>query len=166
MNGLLKLLLVGALAYGGYDLYQKHYAEKAKPEVVWQPYVLDTVNISVMFPKAPTVERRSVEGHTVEWQGSRHAAAEYTLVVIQNPDVTLGDYYPSSLINMGARLKDKRFIMVDGYDGYEFSLDFNDKLVTQRMISFHNAMVTQTAIYTDHEANNGDTEKFLSSLSL
>ncbi|ABM01433.1 hypothetical protein SHAM105786_16780 [Shewanella amazonensis] len=166
MNGLLKLLLIGALAYGGYDLYQKHYEVQAEPEVVWQSYVLDTVNISVMFPKAPTVERKSVEGHIVEWQGSRHAAGEYTLVVIQNPDVTLGDYYPNSLVNKGARLKDKRFIMVDGYDGYEFTLDYNDKLVTQRMISFHNAMVTQTAIYTDHEVNNGDTEKFLSSLSL
>lgn len=164
MNGLLKILLVGALAYGGYDQYKKHYAAPDKPVVNWQTVSMDTVNINVMFPKPPKVEQQTVQGMPFEWKGVRHGAADYSLGVMQNLDFSIDDAYPHVLTAKGAKLLDKSFVLINGYEGYEFKMDFGSRQVIQRMIRYHNALVTQTAIYTEQEVE--DTARFINSLTL
>ncbi|QSX41177.1 hypothetical protein [Shewanella cyperi] len=164
MNGFVKVLFVAAVAYGGYDQYQKHYAVKPKSEVAWQSFSLDSVDVNVMFPKNPRIERHNVDGLDVEWQGVRFGSADYSLVVTHNLDFNIDDAYPHALTNKGAKLVSKTNVMVDGHYGYEFKMDFGQRQITQRMIDFYDVLVTQTAIYP--EADSDDAARFLDSLAL
>lgn len=164
MNGLLKLLFVGVVAFGGYDLYQKHYAKPDKPEVNWQTVHIESVNINALFPKTPKAVNQTIQGLSIDAKEVRYGSADFSLGVVQNLDFSIEDAYPHSLTSKGAKLRERTPIQVNGYEGYEFKLDVGKRQAVQRMVQYYNALVIQTVLFT--EAETEEAGKFIGSLTL